>query len=402
MDVYEKTQFGICIGGFFLVSLAMNFFASYLLSENDYDFRLPLFLSATSHFIHFTLSITAIYLLKTKITFEHPLHSPIPYITRTKIKSSGRISREAEQSRRSSNESLYSFSNKEEKTASPFRKVFLFLRDIGTFNIWIIACSFCGTIDNGFSGYALRSVPLAFYTMLKSCTPIFILLSRFIFQLEKVSTALLGIICTIAFGVFLISKNDTIAFDVWPMAMILLSCMMAGFRWAFLEYFIKNNESRRNSIIYNLCVVSLLMGVFLFIEFLIFEGPKSLLALKIFGDKRTAVECISMIICSSIISFFLCVTEYFIISKTSVITLSVVGIVKEVIIVGISVLQKRVKLHPINLIGLAIATVGVLLFIFRDSLFVREEKRIEAEEIEAESIMSPTSSSIPSPIEVLS
>ncbi|KAI5186613.1 solute carrier family 35, member C2 [Nematocida homosporus] len=342
----------------------MNFFSSFLLSKDDYDFRFPLFLGSISHLIHFGLSVIGIVMFRSP-PCEQTLHSPIPYLIRKKIGSP--IDKTPSLSRKRTQAPVSQIWRQpdEQESGRTFRILqicYAFLLNIGAFDAWIITCALCGSIDNGFSGYALRSVPLAFYTMLKSSSPIFILISRFLFQLEEPSMPLIGTICIIATGVFFASKSDTVVYRFQPICMILSSCVMGGFRGAFLEYFIKQNITRHNNILYNLCVVSLLMGIFLCTGFFLFEGVHNLLQLKAFATLSSTLNCLFLIFGSSVVSFFLCVTEYTLISKTSVITLSVIGIVKELIIIAISVCQGKIHLSVANMCGLCTASVGVLLF----------------------------------------
>ncbi|KAI5189005.1 solute carrier family 35, member C2 [Nematocida sp. AWRm77] len=387
-EVKEFLKTGACVGVFYFMSLGMSFFSSFILSKTEYNFSFPLFLSACGNVIHFLLSLAAIFLTQTGRTpQEQKLSSPIPYIIREKIGSPAEA-----------HEKTHTVLRRREEHAW-HKKAYFFFKSIGTFDIWIILCSLNGSIDIGFSGYSLRSVPLAFYTMLKSSTPIFILFSRFLFQLEKPSAPLALIIFSIALGVFYTSKNDSVVYNPVHIGMILGSSMMAGIRWAFLEYFIKSSVKQSNSVLSSLCVMSLLTGLFLVLGFFLFEGVSNFVSFEGFLTVQSTCICACLILGGAVVSFFLCLAEYILIARTSVITLSVIGIVKEIMIVCISVRKGLIVLSGQNIAGLALASVGILLFTFRDLLFgipPAPQERAPSKEEEEEELLEETLDSVSS------
>lgn len=322
--------------------------------------------------MHFFLSLATIIILRDKNIHQKIISSPVPYPVQKTAEyplflSPGRSDRE--------HKFPQSFTTID--TSTQIKRSFLilmkFLSEMGIFNMWIIACALCASLDSGLSGYALRKVPLALYTMVKSSTPIFILISRILFQLERPSFSLAGIIFIIAFGVFLTTKSDALSDKILPMLLVGASCVFAGLRWAFFEMFIIcNTRQNGNTILHNLCVVSLLMALFVFGGFLFFEHTNPFSSIY-FPSKLSAIICFSMIICGSIITYFLYLSEYLIIEEASIIALSVVGIVKELLIVFISVGKGQITLSKLNIIGLFIAFVGISLFIFRHFLFPEDK-----------------------------
>ena len=67
----------------------------------------------------------------------------------------------------------------------------------------ILPCSFSTALDIGLSNSSLKSITLSFYTMLKSSSPVFILLFAFAFRLETPTPSLILIMLIICSGVFL-------------------------------------------------------------------------------------------------------------------------------------------------------------------------------------------------------
>lgn len=362
MNTQEIVSIGACLLFFFATSLGLSFFSSYFLSVDGYSFRFPLFYFAMHHFVHFALSAFGIWYLKKGVLHEEVIESPLPYIMREKIGSplealhkESRLARPVEPSKTRIDSILYA--------------IYQFLNDIGAFNVWIVVCCFIGSIDSGFSGHALTRISLPFYTMLKSTTPVFILFARFVFQLESPSIALVVIISMIASGISLAAKSNTVVFNIKYGLMILGACVMAGFRWGFLEYFIKHSTKKNNSILHSLSVLSLLSGVFLSIGFLVLEGLPDFVSFERFSSASGTFLCLLLIMGTAVVGFLGCLAEFQVISKTNVMVSSVVMIIKEIAILCISVYRKTLVLSLLNIAGLCISITGIILFTFRSVLF---------------------------------
>lgn len=369
---------GAYIFVFYAFSIGISFFSAFFLAKDSYDFGFPMFISAASNLIHFLFSIVTIRIVNRNRFLLQLFSKPVPYLNQENIGSppvetSPRIVFGEGHAKPHAYIAQYS-------TSSKAKRCYLFLKEVGVCNIWVVLCAFTGAVDSILSGYSLRIVPLAIFTMIKSSTPIFILFSRFLFRLEQPSISLVAVIFVIALGVCLTSANTTTSYTFTDVILILGSSLTAGFRWAFVEYFLKNNMLQpNNTILQSVCALSLITGVFVFIGFLLFEGFPALLDFRGFSTLSSTVECLSLLTGASAVSFFLNIAEYLLIFKTSVITLSVAGIVKDLLIIGISVVQGTVVLSMINTVGLAIATLGIGLFTFRETLF---PARGEAPEIE--------------------
>lgn len=371
MKICEILSIGGCIFFFFGASLGNSYFSSNFLSVHGYNFEFPLFYFAVHQFIHFAMASFGIWYLKKDILHEQAIESPLPYIMREKIGSP--VSSSTALSLHKKDIERASTSHAQLTLNTTLSTAYQFLRDIGTFNIWIAVCCFIGSIDAGFSGHALTRISLPFYTMLKASTPIFILFARFIFQLEKPSFALVGIISMIAFGISLAAKSETVEFDIKHGAMIIGACIMAGFRWGFLEYFIKQSTHKNNSTFHSLCVLSLLSSIFMFVGFLLFEGPASFLAYDKFHTASGLFLCSFLILLTGVIGFFGVLAEFIVISKTNVMVSSVILIIKEIAILCISVKRKVLVLSHLNIFGLCVSILGISLFTFRSIILPSEE-----------------------------
>lgn len=287
---------------YYVLSLSLGYLSSFLLSRRTYNFRFPLFKASIQNLIHFLGASIALKLQKEKARGPNYFGPAFP-------------------------------------------------------------CAVAGAVDIGLSSISLRFVTLAFYTMVKSSAPVFILLSGFAFGIEKPSISFFLTIFTIGVGVFLTSIRNT-NFDIAGFAVILLASFMAGFRWAFVQYLIRNQEVVREGIfttMRNLCLpISFLL---LLISFSV-EGLMEIVTSKFFNTLDAALKNLGFILLCGLLSFMLLCAEFTLVSETSVVFLSVAGIVKELMIILYAIVTNEIALSTLNYMGLGVSIVGILIYNF--------------------------------------
>lgn len=265
---------------------------------------------------------------------------------------------------------------KEKKSSSFFNY------DIPPYIITTIPCAITAAIDIGMSSHALRTVSLAFYTMIKSSAPVFVLLSSFLFGIEKPSVKLFFIIFTIGSGVFITTmKTQNMKEELTSSSFIgiclnnatillIIASFMAGFRWAFVQYLIEKRRVRKKNVVYTIRDLCLPIGFILFLFSCYFEGLNNIINSEFFKNRLYITRSVLFIVLSGMLSFLLIVSEFLLVSKTSVVFLSVSGIVKEMIIVFISVCRNEIKFEGINYVGLIVSVVGMVMY----SLCIKSKK----------------------------
>ena len=162
---------------------------------------------------------------------------------------------------------------------------------------------------------------------------------------------------TIAGGVFLTSKIDA-KFDTNGFLLISTASLMAGLRWAYIQFLLRKHSSALPAI-GGLCLP---ISIMLFIMSAAIEGIVTILRVE-FNMNRAFIN-ISYILISGCVSFALLLSEFVLVEKTSVVYLSMAGIVKELTIVLISVIRREITLNYVNSMGLMISIAGIILFNF--------------------------------------
>ena len=131
-------------------------------------------------------------------------------------------------------------------------------------------------LDIGLSNTSLAFVSLSFYTMLKSTTPLFLLLFAILMGLERMSWRLAGVIAVISLGLFLLVEGeDESEFSLAGFFMVLSASALAGLRWAITQVLLQgdaHNESRGGALEI-IEMLSPIMGCTLFVTSLCVERP---------------------------------------------------------------------------------------------------------------------------------
>lgn len=106
----------------------------------------------------------------------------------------------------------------------------------------LLPCTITGMLDIILSTLSLQSVSLALYTMIKSSSPIFILLSSFLINNEPVSFKSFFIIVVIGIGTFFLTYKKCNNYDGFAL-LTLISTAVSGIRWSFIQKYLRKEKS---------------------------------------------------------------------------------------------------------------------------------------------------------------
>lgn len=239
-------------------------------------------------------------------------------------------------------------------------------KQLGSDRYWkvIVPCAIAAGLDIALSNCSLKHISLSFYTMVKSSSPMFILIFAFVFRLEKLSWSLGLIVGVIGLGTLLTVYNPA-SFNLIGFVLVFSAAVMSGIRWALTQLIIEHQvgkDEKHKSADGPLSAILFLtppIGVTMILLCAVFEGfPKviSTLYAKMDSALRTSAICLT----GGVMTFSLILTEYKVVESTSVVTLSISGIVKEILMISVSVLYFKDTLHPINYVGLLISICGII------------------------------------------
>lgn len=213
--------------------------------------------------------------------------------------------------------------------------------------------------------------------MCKSSALGFVLVFAFLFRLEQPSWRLVFIILIMTAGVVMMVAGEA-AFHTLGFILVMVSACSSGFRWSLTQILLLRNPATANpfSSIFFLAPV---MFLSIFILAIPVEGFPALLEglSHLFETKGTALG-IGILLFPGVLAFLMTSSEFALLKRTSVVTLSICGIFKEVVTIGTANLVFKDPLTPINLTGLVVTIGSIAAYNYMKFKKMREEALMNA------------------------
>jgi len=232
--------------------------------------------------------------------------------------------------------------------------------------------------------------------MCKSSALGFVLLFAFLFRLEQPSWRLVIIILIMTVGVVMMVAGEA-AFDVLGFILVMSSACSSGFRWSLTQILLLRNPATSNpfSSIFFLAPV---MFVSLLVLAIPVEGFAALSeGLHNLFESKGVLFGIGMLLFPGCLAFMMTASEFALLKRTSVVTLSICGIFKEVVTITTANLVFNDPLTPINLSGLIITIGSIAAYNYMKIKKMREDARMKAH-LEAVEEYAPVLTNDPDPV----
>jgi solute carrier family 35, member C2 len=230
------------------------------------------------------------------------------------------------------------------------------------------------SLDIGLGNTSLRFITLTFYTMCKSSVLIFVLTFAFLFRLEKPSFKLIAIILTMTIGVLLMVYGET-AFHALGFALAMSASFFSGFRWALTQILLLRHPATSNPFA-TLFFLSPIMFVTLFTIALFAEQPAAVITgLNILVAKEGIAKALLLLFIPGTLAFCMIAAEFTLLQRTSVVTLSICGIFKEVVTISAAGIVFHDELSMINVGGLLVTIACIACYNYLKVTKMREEAR---------------------------
>ncbi|EXJ95248.1 hypothetical protein A1O1_00368 [Capronia coronata CBS 617.96] len=228
------------------------------------------------------------------------------------------------------------------------------------------------SLDIGLGNTSLRYITLTFYTMCKSSVLIFVLIFAFIFRLEKPSLKLVFIILTMAVGVLMMAAGET-AFNALGFALAMSASFFSGFRWAVTQILLLRHPATSNPFA-TLFFLAPIMFVSLFIIACISETPAAVVTgVQVLVSTYGIVKSLLLLIVPGFLAFCMIASEFTLLQRTSVVTLSICGIFKEVVTISVAGIVFHDKLSLVNIIGLIITIICIAIYNYLKIFKMRQD-----------------------------
>ncbi|KAL9615232.1 MAG: hypothetical protein Q9167_000326 [Letrouitia subvulpina] len=238
----------------------------------------------------------------------------------------------------------------------------------------------CGTatgLDIGLGNTSLRFVTLTFFSQYTPSLA-FVLIFAFLFRLEQPSLKLILIIATMTVGVIMMVAGET-EFSALGFFLIISASFFSGFRWALTQILLLRNPSTSNPFS-SLFFLAPIMFVVLAIIAIPVEGFGPLGdGLRVLVAEKGGVFGICILLFPGALAFCMTASEFALLQRTSVVTLSICGIFKEVITITTANLVFHDPLTPINVSGLIVTISSIASYNYIKITKMRKQAREDVE-----------------------
>lgn len=224
---------------------------------------------------------------------------------------------------------------------------------------------------------SLKYISLTFLTMCKSSSLAFVLLFAFLFRLETPSIKLILIIATMTVGVVMMVAGEE-AFNALGFVLIIASAFFSGFRWALTQILLVRHPATSNPFA-TLFFLAPIMFVTLFTIALPVEGPKAVFAgLSELTAEKGVFGGILLLLFPGMLAFCMTSSEFALLQRTNVVTLSICGIFKEVVtIIAAAGFVFHDTLTVVNVSGLMVTLASIAAYNYLKITKMRKDARKE-------------------------
>jgi len=223
----------------------------------------------------------------------------------------------------------------------------------------IVPIAIASAMDIAFSNWSMVYITVSLYTMIKSTSVLFILAFALGLGLEKWRNSLIIVISLIALGLFLFVFKMT-DFNFFGFSLALTASALSGARWTLSQVLTQKAELGLSNPIDTLFHLQPVMAVAMAPILFIHGVLPFLTTSKLFGANSWHIWMpdSARLLGGAFLAFFLGLSEYLLVSKTSGLTFSLSGILKELATM-LFALKDGDQLVFINWVGFIICVIGI-------------------------------------------
>lgn len=243
----------------------------------------------------------------------------------------------------------------------------------------IVPSAIAGSLDIGFSNWSIMLSTVSLYTMAKSSTILCVLAFSIFFGLEKPTWMLFVCVLFIGGGLFLFTYESE-QFDLSGFLLALLASVMGGIRWTTAQMVMQKKDLGLGNPLDAIFHIQPMMAAVMVFLALILEGKVVVSSKLLFHAPSLSVALNSLLVIfgGAFLAFFLTMSEFLLVTKTSGITLSIAGIFKEICQLTIAAEVNHDKWGIMNFLGLVICMLGISIHVINGAL--KEQNVISSNE----------------------
>eukprot|EP00127_Corallochytrium_limacisporum_P004969 Clim_evm43s195 gene=Clim_evmTU43s195 len=218
-------------------------------------------------------------------------------------------------------------------------------------------------LDIGLTNASLLYFSVGLVTMCKSATIVWLLMFAICFGLERPRPLLFLIVTLVSAGVMMFSfRNVEVTF--WGLVVALGASIFSGLRWVLAQILMDKGALGLTNPVNVLFYITPIMGVTLMPLALATEGPHyDDEGSKFLGDGTTVLlQSLGFILLGAVLAFCMNLSEYRLLGVTSSISLSIMGVVKEITTVLLSLYAENQEVTALKISGLFVGASGIAVY----------------------------------------
>ncbi|KAJ2768199.1 hypothetical protein IWQ56_003031, partial [Coemansia nantahalensis] len=225
-----------------------------------------------------------------------------------------------------------------------------------------VPCGVASALDIGLGNISLQTITLTFLTMCKSSSLGFLLLFAFLFGLERMRLALVAVVAIISVGVGLMAAGE-VNFVLVGFLEAIGSAAMGGLRWSLTQILLSQAHFGMPNPVATMANLTPIVGATTLLLSLALEHPLSEMGHNPNTDSlRGALTMALLMVTGGFVAFGMVLSEFSLIARTSALTLSIAGMLKEIAVVGVAHAVFGDHMSPMNLSGMLVALLGIGLY----------------------------------------
>lgn len=194
-----------------------------------------------------------------------------------------------------------------------------------------IPCGIVAASDVGFSNLALVRITLTFYTMVKASSPIFVLLSAYIFGITHITLSLIGVVFIIFIGE-LFTVYGEVQFDAMGFLLCAIATLMSGMRWTLVELKLRDIQPPIKSSVAVMRILSPMMFISMLLLSTVWEKPwKTLHNSTHWNRSEDIIKLLLLGLIGALFAICMMSCEFYLLLKSSAIILMIGGVIKELL-----------------------------------------------------------------------
>ncbi|KAM0332222.1 hypothetical protein ACHAQA_002497 [Verticillium albo-atrum] len=305
----------------YIFSLSISLYNKWMFDKDRLNFAFPLFTTSCHMLVQFALSALVLFFVPS-LRPQNAQHNS----------DAGRSRHETEPER-------------------PLMSKLFYLTRIGP-------CGAATGLDIGLGNTSLKFITLTFYTMCKSSSLAFVLIFAFLFRLEKPTWRLVAIIAAMTFGVILMVSGE-VEFKLGGFVLVISAAFFSGFRWALTQILLLRNPATSNPFSSIFFLAPVMFVVLMAIAIPVEGFPALIEGLKALVKEWGVITTPLFLLFPGCIAFLMTASEFALLQRTSVVTLSIAGIFKEVVTISAAALVFEDHLTPVNAVGLVTTIIAI-------------------------------------------